>query len=72
MPQNSYCQQIVGILIWLTHPEIISVHWRQAENFWIPDEICFDGVGHYPINCPVRGCVLFEKKTVEKHVKNVK
>ena len=61
--QKSYCRQIVGILIRHAHPEIISVHSRPAKNFRIPDEICFDGVGHYPISCSVRRCVLCEKNS---------
>ena len=33
MPQKSYCQQIVGILIRPAYPEIISVHSKPAKNF---------------------------------------
>ena len=47
MPQKSYCRQIFGILI-------RRVHSRPTKNFRIPDEIRFDGVGYYPISCPVR------------------
>ena len=69
MPQNSHRRQIVGILIRHAHPEIISVLSKPAKNFRIPDETRFDGVGHYPISCPVRRCVLCRKnsrKTCEK------
>ena len=48
MLQKSYPQQIVGILMQHSHPEIISVHSRPEKNFRIPDEIRFDGVGDYP------------------------
>ena len=70
MPQKSYCWEILEILIQGAHLEIISVHSRPAKNFRIPNEIRFDGVRHYPVSYPIRGCVLCGK-TVEKHVKNV-
>ena len=63
MPQKNYCPQIVGILIQWAHLEIISVHLRPARNFWILDEIRFDGVLHYPISWPVRRCVLCGKNS---------
>ena len=57
------CWQTVWILIQHAHPEIISVLSRPAKNSWIPDKIHFEGVGYYPISCPIRRCVLCEKNS---------
>ena len=54
----------IGILIRRAYPEIISVNSRPEKNFQISNETRFDGVGYYPVSCPVRRYVLNNSQNI--------
>ena len=61
IPQKDFRQDIVGIMIRQSKPCLISVDFRPTKAHKVADEVRYDGLGHYPISCSVRKCVVCGK-----------
>ena len=59
--QKNLTWHIVGIMIRQSKPRTISIDSRPTKAHKEVDEVRYDGLGHYPINCSVWKCVLFGK-----------
>ena len=61
IPQKDFRWHIVGIMIRQPKPRVIRVGSRPTKAHKVADEVRYDGLGHYPISCSVRKCVVCGK-----------
>ena len=59
--QKSFRRHILGIMIRQSKLWVISADSRPTKAYEMADEVRHDELGHYPISCSVRKCVVCGK-----------